>query len=202
MVVQAQSFDTRPDARERIVTSSYALFAQRGVRGVGVDELIRAAEVSNATFYRHFRSKNALVMAFLERREQVWTLGLVESEERRRGQTPEGRLLAIFDVFDEWFQRDDYEACSFINVLLEMGSEHPLGRASIGYLDRIRGIIRSLADEAGLRNLDDFAWSWHILMKGSIVSAAEGDHKAALRAKAMGAQLIAQYSSLRDGVVG
>src|SRR5665213_3028156 len=113
MVVQAHGLDTRPGARERIVTSSYALFAQRGIRGVGVDEVIRAAEVSNATFYRHFRSKDALVMAFLERREQVWTLGLIESEAMRRGSTPAGRLLALFDVFDEWFQRDDYEACSF-----------------------------------------------------------------------------------------
>ena len=46
----------------------------------------------------------------------------------RRGDTPEEQLLAIFDVFDEWFRRDDFEACSFINVLLEMGTEHPAGR--------------------------------------------------------------------------
>ncbi|WP_349904819.1 TetR/AcrR family transcriptional regulator [Parafrigoribacterium humi] len=185
---------TRSPARERIVTSAYELFAKRGVRDVGVDELIHHSGVAISTFYRHFSSKDDLVLAFLARREQLWTLGLVESEARRRGQTPSGRLLAIFDVFDEWFQRDDYEACSFINVLLEMGSDHPIGRASIEYLSHIRDIIRRLGEEAGLRDLDDFVWSWHILMKGSIISAAEGDRTAALRARKMGALVIGQFS--------
>ncbi len=189
-----ESPHTQAPARERIVSSAYELFAKRGVRDVGVDELIRHSGVAISTFYRHFSSKDDLVMAFLERREQVWTLGLVESEARRRGKTPRGRLLAIFDVFDEWFQRDDYEACSFVNVLLEMGSEHPIGRASITYLDHLRDIIRRFGEEAGLHNLDDFVWSWHILMKGSIIAAAEGDRTAALRAKKMGALVIDQFS--------
>lgn len=194
MTVTENSHSHSP-ARERIVSSAYELFAKRGVRDVGVDELIRHSGVAISTFYRHFPSKDDVVLAFLARREQVWTLGLVESEARRRGQTPRGRLLAIFDVFDEWFQRDDYEACSFVNVLLEMGSEHPIGQASIEYLSHIRDIIRRLGEEAGLRNLDDFVWSWHILMKGSIIAAAEGDRTAALRAKRMGVLVIDQFSS-------
>lgn len=194
MTVTENSHSHSP-ARERIVSSAYELFAKRGVRDVGVDELIRHSGVAISTFYRHFPSKDDVVLAFLARREQVWTLGLVESEARRRGQTPQGRLLAIFDVFDEWFQRDDYEACSFVNVLLEMGSEHPIGQASIEYLNHIRDIIRRLGEEAGLRDLDDFVWSWHILMKGSIIAAAEGDRTAALRAKRMGVLVIDQFSS-------
>jgi AcrR family transcriptional regulator len=193
MTVRENSHSQSP-ARERIVTSAYELFAKRGVRDVGVDELIHHSGVAISTFYRHFSSKDDLVMAFLARREQVWTLGLVESEARRRGQTPRGRLLAIFDVFDEWFQRDDYEACSFVNVLLEMGSEHPIGRASIEYLGHIRDITRRFGEEAGLHDLDDFVWSWHILMKGAIISAAEGDRTAALRAKRMGVLVIDQFS--------
>ncbi|HEY5222417.1 MAG TPA: TetR/AcrR family transcriptional regulator [Microbacteriaceae bacterium] len=193
MAVTERSHTESP-ARERIITSAYELFAKRGVRDVGVDELIRHSGVAISTFYRHFRSKDDLVLAFLERREQVWTLGILESEARRRGKTPTGRLLAIFDVFDEWFQRDDYEACSFVNVLLEMGSENPIGRASIAYLGHIRDFTRRLGEEAGLRNLDDFVWSWHILMKGSIISAAEGDRTAALRAKRIGALVIDQLS--------
>ena len=55
-----------------------------------------------------------------------------------RGSDPEKRLLTIFDVFDERFHRDDFEACSFINVLLEMGPEHPAGGASIWHLEQIR----------------------------------------------------------------
>jgi hypothetical protein len=70
---------------------------------------------------------------------------------------------------------DDFEACSFVNVSLELGSAHPAGRASIGHRENIREVVRQLAEEARLSDSDSCARSWHILMKGSIVSAAEGD---------------------------
>ncbi|WP_334173774.1 helix-turn-helix domain-containing protein, partial [Sinomonas sp.] len=50
-------------ARERILGAAYWLFARRGIRDVGVDELIAASGVARATFYRHFRSKDDLVLA-------------------------------------------------------------------------------------------------------------------------------------------
>lgn len=179
--------------RERILTTAYELFSKRAVRDVGVDELIQGSRVAIATFYRHFPSKNDLVIAFLQMREEKWTLGLIESEARRRGETPEEKLLAIFDVFDEWFRRDDYEACPFVNVLLEMGPGHPLTEASIEHLARIRAMVQGLADEAGLRDTAKLARSWHILMKGSIVSAAEGDRDAALLAREMARGLIESH---------
>ncbi|WP_405650731.1 TetR/AcrR family transcriptional regulator [Streptomyces sp. RK9] len=179
--------------RERILNAAYELFSQRGIRDVGVEEVMARSGVAKATLYRHFPSKDALVLAFLARREQRWTLGMVEAGARDRGRTPEGRLLALFDVFDEWFHRDDFDGCSFVNVLLEMRWGHPLGRASIQYLENIRAIVRSMAEEAGLRDTDSFARSWHILMKGSIISAAEGDADAARRAQAMARSLIEQH---------
>jgi AcrR family transcriptional regulator len=179
--------------RERILETAYELFSRRGVRDVGADEVIESAGVAKATLYRHFASKDELVIAFLEQREERWTLGWVEAEARRRGSTPEEQLLAIFDAFGEWFQRDDFEACSFINVLLEMGSRHPTGRACVQHLENIRSVVAGLAAEAGLRDPETFARSWHILMKGSIVSAAEGDREAAGRAQAMARLLIDQH---------
>jgi AcrR family transcriptional regulator len=183
-------------ARERILDTAYELFSSRGVRGVGVDEVVERAGVAKATLYKHFPSKDALVLAFLDRREQRWTLDWVVVESERRGSTPRERLLAIFDLFDEWFRRDDFEGCSFINVLLEFGDrEHPLGRASASYLENIRSVLRARAVEAGVRDVDDFVKAWHILMKGSIVTAAEGDAEAAQRAKAMGRLLLDDYGS-------
>jgi AcrR family transcriptional regulator len=173
------------DARERIIESAYDLFSRRGIHSVGIDEVIARARVAKATLYRHFSSKDELVLAFLERREQRWTREWVEAEAKRRGATPEEQLLAIFDAFDDWFRSDGFEACSFINVMLEMGPQHPVGRASVDHLANIRSIVRRLAEEADLRDPDSFAHSWHILMKGSIVAAAEGDREAAQRAKAM-----------------
>jgi AcrR family transcriptional regulator len=179
--------------RERILESAYELFSRRGIRGVGIDEVVEHAGVAKATLYRHFRSKDDLALAFLERREQRWTRGWVEAEARRRGATPEEQLLAIFDTFDGWFRRTDFEACSFINVLLEMGPQHAAGGASVHHLANIRSFVRTLAEEAGLRDPGAFAHSWHILMKGSIVAAAEGDAEAAKRAQAMGRSLIDRH---------
>jgi AcrR family transcriptional regulator len=182
------------DARERILGSAYELFSRHGVRGVGVHEVISRAGVAKATLYAHFPSKDDLVLAFLERREQRWTFGFLEAEARRRGTTPEEQLLAIFDVFDEWFHRDDFEGCSFVNVLLETADlKNPVGAASAMHLENIRGVIRKLATEARLRDVEEFAFSFHILMKGSIVQAGEGDVDAAKRAQAIARLLITQY---------
>jgi AcrR family transcriptional regulator len=180
-------------ARARILDSAYELFSRRGIQAVGVNQVVEHAGVAKDTLYRHFASKDELVLAFLELREQRWSLELVEAGARSRGSDPESQLLAIFDVFDEWFAREDFEACSFINTLLEMGPDHPAGEASVRHLENIRSTIRTLADEAGLRDIESFAHSWHILMKGSIVSAAEGDAKAAQQAKAMARSLIESH---------
>lgn len=185
-----------PLPRERLLSTSYQLFSRRGVRGVGIDEIIARSNVAKATLYKHFPTKNDLVLAFLEQREELWLRGLVLDGARSRADDPEQQLLAIFDVFDDWFSRpDEFEACSFINILLEMGPDHPLGKACVGYLNDIRTVISDLAVEAGLRDPEEFARSWHILMKGSIISAAEGDIKAAQRAKVMGQWLIEEYRS-------
>jgi AcrR family transcriptional regulator len=158
-----------------------------------VNEVIERASVTKATLYKHFHSKDDLVIAFLDLREQRWTLEWVQEQARQRATTAEERLLAVFDLFDDWFRADDFEACSFVNVLLELGPAHPAGRASIRYLENIRSMIQRLADEAGLRDTASFARSFHILMKGSIVAAAEGDEQAAQRAKALARLLIAEY---------
>lgn len=183
----------RTSPRERILAASYELFAHRGIRDVSVDEVIAASGVAKATLYRHFPSKDDLVLAFLERREQLWTYGTVEAGAMARAENPIDRLLAIFDVFHDWFQRDDFEACSFINVLLEMGASSPAGRASSAYLANIRAVVERFATQAGLREPAEFARSWHILMKGSIVQASEGDALAATRGKAMARMLIAEH---------
>jgi AcrR family transcriptional regulator len=164
---------------------------------VGIDEVISRAGVAKATLYKHFPSKDDLVLAFLERREQLWTREWLEAGSARRGETPEERLLAILGLFDEWFRQKDYEACSFINVLLEINDrDHPLGRASAGHLGNIRLIVCALAEEAGLRDPVGFAHSWCIILKGSIVAAAEGDVEAAQRATGVARLLLDDHRRL------
>ncbi|HKI42866.1 TetR/AcrR family transcriptional regulator [Mycobacterium sp.] len=190
-------------ARERIVAAAYELFSRRGIRAVGTDEVIERAGVARATLYRHFAAKNDLVLAVLQRREEVWTHGLIEEQSRQRGDTPEQQLLAIFDVMHDWFHlRDGCEGCSFINVLLELGADHPVGQACVAHIDHVRDIVRKRAVAAGLTDVEDFAWSWHILMKGAIILAAVGDQDAALRARKMACALIDNHRPISAADAG
>jgi AcrR family transcriptional regulator len=180
-----------PGARDRILDAAYDLFSQHGIRGVGIDAIVARSGVARMTLYRHFSSKQALALAYLEQREQRWTQEWLEQEVMRRSDDPAERLLAIFDVFDTWFRRADFEGCAFINVMLEgEGEDDPVQQASTRYLSNIRSFLKRLAREAGIRNPDDFARKWHILMKGSIVSAGEGDVRAAQRARDVGRLLL------------
>src|SRR3984893_11055913 len=137
--------ETGHSARERILDAAYELFSRRGILAVGVNEVTERAGVATATLYRHFPSKDKLVLAFLDLREQRWTKDFIEAEAMRRGSNPEEQLLAIFDVLDEWFHRDDFEAGSFIKVMLELGPNHPAGDASVRHLEAARVGVRRLA---------------------------------------------------------
>ncbi|MDT7776852.1 MAG: hypothetical protein QOC67_5776, partial [Pseudonocardiales bacterium] len=74
-----------PSGRERVERAAYDLFSRRGVRAVGVDTVISEANVAKMTLYRNFDSKDELILAFLRRRELLWTNGWVRAEATRRG---------------------------------------------------------------------------------------------------------------------
>jgi AcrR family transcriptional regulator len=183
--------------RERILDTAYDLFSRHGIRAVGIDRIIATSGVAKMSLYRHFHSKDALVLAFLQEREKRWTLEWLHAEVTSRAEDGAGRMLAIFDVFDGWFRRPDFEGCSFVNVLLEFDDlDHPIRRASAGHLATIRGLVRGFAEDAGVADPDAVARQWHILMKGSIVTAGMGDRDAARRAQALGELLLE-----REGVL-
>jgi AcrR family transcriptional regulator len=178
-------------ARDRILDAAYDLFSHNGIRAVGIEAILERSGVARMTLYRHFPSKQELALAYLSERDTRWTHEWLEAEVMRRTDDPRERLLTIFDVFDEWFQRADFEGCAFINVMLEGdGPDDPITRASTAYLADIRTVLERFARDARISKPDDFARKWHILMKGSIVSAGEGDRKAARRAKEIGRLLL------------
>jgi AcrR family transcriptional regulator len=169
--------------RERLIDAAYELFSTNGINQVGIDTILSKSGCAKASLYSNFDSKVDLAIAFLDRREAVWTRGWLEAAVKRRAKAPEARLLAIFDVFDGWFHKKTFEGCSFINVLLESKTDSPVHRAAAIHLAKIRAIVRGLAEEANLHEPEKFAQVWHMLMKGSIVSACEGNRKAAREAK-------------------
>ena len=175
-----------------MLAAAYELFSKYGTRAVGVDRIIAESGVAKMTLYRNFASKDELILAFLERREEQWTRGWLQAEVEQRASTPGGRLLAIFDTFGDWFAVEGFEGCSFINVMLEIvDSGHPVRAAAVRHLAEIRAFLADLAEDAGAEDPDAFARQWHILIKGSIVAAAEGDARASARARELGELLLA-----------
>jgi len=180
-----------PSGRERILDAAYDLFSRAGVRAIGVDTITAEADVAKMTLYRNFASKNDLALAFLELREERWTVGWVQAEVRRRALTPGARLLTIFEIFSEWFARDDFEGCAFVTSLLEFEDRSdPVRQACVTHLATIRAFLCELATDAGVEDPERFAAQWHILMKGSIVAAHEGDRDAAMKARELGELLL------------
>ena len=170
--------------RERVALAAYELFSQAGVRSVGVDAVIERAGTAKMTLYRNFPSKDDLILDFLRRREEAWTRGWLVAEIQRRGKTPREQLLAVFDVLAEWFTQPDFAGCAFLTTMIEISDRsHPVHQAAITHLANLRYYLAGLAAEAGIGDADGFARKWHILIKGAILAAQEGDTAAAARAR-------------------
>ena len=112
-------------ARERILLTAHDLFYRDGIRATGIDRVIAEAGVTKVTFYRHFPSKNDLVLAFLEHRDGVWMAWFVDALQRhapRRGGRP---VEAVVPALREWLGSDTYRGCAFINATAELGATLP-----------------------------------------------------------------------------
>jgi AcrR family transcriptional regulator len=158
--------------RGRVLQAAYGLFCREGINAVGIDRIVAEAGVAKMSLYRHFRSKDELVLAVLDLREKLWRVDWLEAEVERRAPPGKARLLAIFELFDEWFRRDDYEGCLFINTLLEVHDRgNPIHAAAAEKRARIRELLRRWAEEAGIADTDTFAWEYQMLMNGAIVAA-------------------------------
>ena len=180
--------------RERISQAAYELFSRDGTQSVGIDAVIAHAGAAKMTLYRNFRSKDELILDFLRRREQLWTREWLQAEAQKRGRTPQARLLAIFEVFGEWFADPEFDGCAFLTTMIEIKDpESPVRQASVQHLANIRKYIKALAADAGISDTDVFARQWHILMKGSIMAAHEGDLAAACHARRLGVLLLRSH---------
>jgi AcrR family transcriptional regulator len=171
------------NVRERLLAAAYELFSAHGIQQVGIDTILEKSGCAKASLYNNFQSKEALAIAYLERREALWTRAWLFGEVRRRARSPRAQLLAIFDVFDGWFQRRNFEGCSFINVLLESSPDGVIRREAAAHLANIRANLREIAVEAGFADVDKLVQVIHMLMKGCIVAACEGNRNAAREAK-------------------
>jgi len=190
-----RSTKLRPEskAKRRLDETAYRLFSERGINAVGIDELIAQSGIARMTMYRHYKSKDDLILAFLDLRVKRWAFEWLVAGVMRRTKTPEARLLAIFELFHEWFQEEKFRGCQVVNVLIQsnFGSRTHAGAA--WKLADFRSVIGSWATEAGLADAEAFALTWHIFMMGSIIAAQSGEHHAALKAHRIGASVLKSW---------
>ncbi|MDC6129121.1 TetR/AcrR family transcriptional regulator, partial [Burkholderia gladioli] len=119
------------NARLRLLEAAEELVYAGGIHATGVDAIVKRSGAARKSFYTHFESKEALVTAALARRDDRWMAWFIDGT-RERGKTPRARLLAMFDVLREWFERPDFHGCAFLNAAGEIGDVH----------DPIRGVAR------------------------------------------------------------
>lgn len=157
---------------DRILAVASELFYAEGLRATGVDTIIAKAEVAKATFYKHFPTKDDLVLAFLERRDRDWRAWLEERVEAL-SPDPAGKPLAIFDALGERFARGDYRGCAFINAVAELANrDHAAHHASEAHkrllTDYVEGLLTPLSPRIAPAVL---AAQIVMLMDGAMVAA-------------------------------
>ncbi len=179
-------------ARERILDTASDLFYREGIQAVGVDRVIAESGVAKSTLYKHFRSKDALVVACLQRRDAP-TRRWLEVEARQRGDAPRERLLGIFDFLGDWFARATFRGCAFTNASLELAdTAHPAHSIAVAHKDAIRAFMRDACAALDVPDPDGLAAQLMLLYDGAIVTAIiRRDPQAARDARAAASVLIA-----------
>ena len=176
--------DAGADARERIIRTAYELFTRHGLAAVGVDRIVAEANVAKTTLYRHFRSKDDLVVAVLERHQQLWLRDWLEPKLSAGDASATERLLAVFDRFEEWFGDESFNGCLFINSLGETRDRTSVVRlAAIGAIEDVYVLLAQLTTEADAREPELLARQIQLLMRGTIVATTEGRAEAVHEAR-------------------
>lgn len=183
----------RPNKRAELIRKSLDLFYGNGFHATGMDLVAAETGVSKTSIYKHFRSKEELILAVLKLRDEdfrTWLYGRLEA----RADTPRGRLEALFDVLEEWFEQPGFQGCMFIKASAEYQSpEDPINRQAAEHKRLLQEHFTGLAAGAGARDPDALARQLMVLKEGAIVLAALTHRSAPARdARAAAAVLIDQ----------
>jgi AcrR family transcriptional regulator len=156
--------------RDRIVAAAIELFYARGFQAVGLDNVIDAAGVTKTTFYKHFESKDDLMVEAVRRRDAWETEAWGRAVTALAGEDPRRRLLGFFDVLDLWFNDASFKGCVFLNTASEFPNPNdPVHRAAAAHKRRNRDHYRDLARSAGASDPETFADRYTALMEGTLV---------------------------------
>ncbi|MET8373945.1 TetR/AcrR family transcriptional regulator [Micromonospora profundi] len=138
------------EARLRLLATATRIFYAEGIHSVGVDRIIAEAKVTRATFYRHFPSKDDLILAYL-REIHGMERGRVEAA-LAADPSPAGALLAIAGSIAESIQASGFRGCAFLNAAAEYPDpNHPVHQEVIGhrqwFLDTLTALMAQVHEE-------------------------------------------------------
>ncbi len=157
--------------REQLIKTAGELFGRKGFHATGIDTIVEHSGVTKRTLYAHFRSKEELVLAALHQYD-----GFFRNEFMRRvegtAKTPRARLLAVFDVAEHWFRKNNFFGCIFIKAIGEYSeNDTPIRQVCQEYKRLMKGYIRELCDQAGATDAKRLAEEILMLLEGATVTA-------------------------------
>jgi AcrR family transcriptional regulator len=155
-------------ARDRLLTAASKLFHEGGIQATGVDSIIEAAGVAKATFYRHFPSKDDLVVAWLRDPRTRWHDRVRARVEESRA-APDEAIPLFFEAVAEWLENEGYRGCPYLNTAVEITEPtHPALLVVLEYLQEVEDYITGLVAAAGYRNPRMLAMELQTLLAGAI----------------------------------
>jgi AcrR family transcriptional regulator len=158
----------RAEPRERILTTATTLFYQKGIRNVGVDEIVAKSNVAKTTLYHHFASKDELITEVMRRRSEQWQQWLSQALEQHHG-SPKERLIAIFSVLGQWLVIHEFHGCPFSTAAAQLGDiQHPAYEFCVEPRQILFAHITHLVQEADLCNPESFVQQMMLLIGGAI----------------------------------
>lgn len=177
-------------ARELLLDAAIRLFCRSGIAATSIDAVVAELGIARMTLYHQFGSKDELVRAALQREGAAWRgwffIRLAEISGSARD-----RLIGVFDILTEWFCRDDYFGCAFMNAMLEArNQDETLQAITFAHKAQVLEQLRALAAAAGAAEPDELAQQIDLLMDGAIVKAlikrsAQPAHEAKAIARAL-----------------
>jgi AcrR family transcriptional regulator len=171
------------------------LFYAHGFHAIGLDRIIAETGVTKTTFYKHFESKDALVIAAIRMRDDWETRAWNRAVRKLAGNDPRRQLLAVFDVLDLWFNEPSFAGCLFLNAAAEFADpREPAHQAAAAHKKRTRDDWCALARRAGAVDPETFADLYTALFEGTLIMRhVHGRNDAARITRPMIERLIGEH---------
>lgn len=161
--------------REKLIDAAGTLFYASGFQSVGLDTIIRAVGITKTAFYKHFESKDDLILAVLEQRDRGDIVEMIAYMRQHGGSDPHRQILALFDQLAEWFAKPDFRGCFFMNAATEFpSSTDPIHRAAASHAEHIFAELLLRVQAAGIPNPQQITSQIMLLFSGAIAARHAG----------------------------